>query len=409
MAYPCRKLSRVGRRRFLGMSVALAGALSRGVWGAAPAAGRRAAKVALLACTSYEVAALKEVYARGFDLLGGAGRLLKGKTVTIKLNLTGTSNRPVFNRPPGYSYMTHFHTVAALAAVLFREGARRLRLVESTNSRAGLEQTLRFLDWDLPALSALGPVEYENTRNLGAGREYATLKVSGGGYMFSSFQVNHSYADTDVFISLAKLKDHATTGVTLSMKNLFGITPNSLYGDQAISEEATAGRGRLHGPGLLETPADAAKIQLPGLKKGYLDYPRDSGFRVPHTVADICAARPVEVAIVEGITTMTNAEGWWCGEVGYTEPGVLLMGLDPVATDAVAMSVMGYPNPRAARGVLPFQQCANHLLLAEQAGVGTAELSQIEVLGRTLQESLHPFPRSPLYRKTSPAGKNPAS
>jgi uncharacterized protein (DUF362 family) len=343
---------------------------------------------------------LKGVYRRGFDLLGGIGRLVKGKTVTIKLNLTGTGNRPAFNRHPGFSYMTHFQTVAALVAVLFGEGARRVRLVESTTSRASLQQTLQFLDWDVQALSALGAVEYENTRNRGTGRDYATLKVASGGYMFSSFQVNHAYADTDVFISLTKLKDHVTTGITLSLKNLFGITPNSLYGDQAGNEDATAGRGILHGPGVAEDPTRAAKIQLPGLKKGYLDYPREPGYRVPHIIADVCAARPIDLAIIDGITTMTKGEGWWCGEVGYAEPGLMIMGLDPVATDAVGMAVMGYPNPRAERGTVPFSQCENHLLLAEKAGVGTADLAQIEVLGRSIKDCLHPFPHSPLYKKS---------
>jgi uncharacterized protein (DUF362 family) len=46
--------------------------------------------------------------------------------------------------------------------------------------------------------------------------------------MFSSFDVNRAYADTDVLVSLAKLKQHGTTGVTLTMKNMFGITPSSL-------------------------------------------------------------------------------------------------------------------------------------------------------------------------------------
>src|SRR5262249_56536331 len=125
-------------------------------------------------------------------------------------------------------------------------GARRVRLVESTTSRSSLESTLGLADWDVSALSALGKVEYENTRNLGSGKSYSTLKVPGGGHMFSSFDFNHSYADTDVMISLAKLKNHVTAGVTLSMKNLFGITPNALYGDEAGSEEATGGRGPLH-------------------------------------------------------------------------------------------------------------------------------------------------------------------
>lgn len=389
---------RLGRRRFLGLSATLAGGLTMGVWGAGTPSSRRAAKVALLSCKTYEIAALKETYLKAFDLLGGIGHLVKGKTVTIKLNLTSTSFRPMFNRPAGDSYMTHPHTVGALAAVLFKEGARRVRLVESTNSRATLEQTLRLGDWDVDALNALGPMEYENTRNLGRGREYATLKVAGGGYMFSSFQVNHTYADTDVFISLAKLKQHATTGVTMTLKNLFGVTPNSLYGDQAGREDATAGRGPLHGPGVA-AEGNVLKVQLPGLKKGYLDFPAEGGYRVPHTIADICTARPIHLAIIDGITTMTKAEGWWCGEVGYTEPGVMIVGFDAVATDAVGMAVMGFADTRARRGTAPFATCDNHLLLAEQAGVGTADLANIEVVGRSVKESVHPFAGSPLYKK----------
>jgi len=72
-----------------------------------------------------------------------------------------------------------------------------------------------------------------------------------------AFDFNHSYADTDVLVSLAKLKNHVTAGVTLCMKNLFGITPNSLYGSEAGSEDALDGRGPLHSPVGLE------KIKLP--------------------------------------------------------------------------------------------------------------------------------------------------
>ena len=57
--------------------------------------------------------------------------------------------------------------------------------------------------------------------------------------MFSAFDFNHAYEDTDVLVSLAKLKNHATAGVTLSMKNLFGLPPNSLYGSDAGKETAT--------------------------------------------------------------------------------------------------------------------------------------------------------------------------
>jgi hypothetical protein len=76
------------------------------------------------------------------------------------------------------------------------------------------------------------------------------LRVPFGGYMFSSLELNHSYHDTDVMISLAKLKRHITAGVTLSMKNLFGITPNALYGDEAGSEKAIEAAGRCTTRGL---------------------------------------------------------------------------------------------------------------------------------------------------------------
>jgi hypothetical protein len=53
---------------------------------------------------------------------------------------------------------------------------------------------------------------------------------------------------------------------------------------------------------------------------------------------------------------------------------------------------MGYSNPQATRGTAPFQTCDNHLLLEEQAGVGTADLSKIEVLGMTIAEAMYPYP-----------------
>src|SRR6185369_11608473 len=62
------------------------------------------ARVAIVACTSSgpEVkAALKQ----SFDLLGGIGKLVKNKTVTVKLNLTGTNFSEVFDRPVGESFM----------------------------------------------------------------------------------------------------------------------------------------------------------------------------------------------------------------------------------------------------------------------------------------------------------------
>jgi uncharacterized protein (DUF362 family) len=343
------------------------------------------AKVAIVPCRTYGPE-VQSALAKCFDLLGGIGSLVKNKTVTVKINLTGTDFSAYMGRPVGETYMTHYSTALALSSLLFAAGAKRVRFVESTTSRSDLAGSLDMADWDVKALQALGQVEFENTRNLGKGKSYAHLPVPGNGYMFSAFEFNHSYADTDVMVSLAKLKNHITAGVTLSMKNLFGITPNALYGSAAGSEDALEGRGVLH------NPTGAEHIKLPGLKEGITS--KDPTWRVPHIVADICAARPIHLAIIDAITSMSGGEGPWCSEAGplkLTTPGVLIAGLNPVSTDAVGTAVMGYDNPRAPRGTKPFHFCENHLLLAEQAGVGIADLKQIEVRGLALEKARYPY------------------
>jgi hypothetical protein len=52
---------------------------------------------------------------------------------------------------------------------------------------------------------------------------------------------------------------------------------------------------------------------------------------------------------------------------------------------------MGYANPRAVRGTKPFEICDNHLLLAEQAGLGTAALSQIDVRGLAIEKAKYAY------------------
>jgi uncharacterized protein (DUF362 family) len=318
-----------------------------------------------------------------FDHLGGIGSLVRNKTVTVKLNLTGTDFSPFLGRPVGETYMTHYDTALALGALLFSAGAKRVRYVESTTSRADLADTLLLADWDVKRLQALGAVEFENTRNLGQSKSYSHLNVPGGGLMFSSFDLNRAYGDTDVLVSIAKLKNHLTAGVTLSMKNCFGITPNSLYGSEAGSEDATEGRGELHTP--------EKKLKLPGLRPGITSV--EPGWRVPRIVTDLCVARPIHLAIIDGITAVSGGEGPWCRDAGpmkFTTPGVLIAGFNPVSTDAVGTAVMGYDNPRSTRGTKPFEFCDNHLLLAEQAGIGIADLARIEVRGISVNKARHP-------------------
>src|SRR5207237_776820 len=137
-----------------------------------------------------------------FDLLGGLGSLVKNKTVTVKLNLTGTMFDAIKFQgddrkyPVGETFMTHYSTALALGRALFANGAKRVRFVESTQSRAALASTLALADWDVKALESLGKIEFENTRNLGDGTRYAHLRVPTGGLVFSNLDLNHAYEDT---------------------------------------------------------------------------------------------------------------------------------------------------------------------------------------------------------------------
>lgn len=350
---------------------------------------RADAKVAIVPCTTYVVQDVQNALSQAFTLLSGIGSLVNGKTVTVKVNLTSDGTYgDLFGRPAGESYITHGNTAIALASLLLSSGAQKVRFVDSAPFLSTLDQVLTLAGWDVPTLLALGNVEVENTRNLGAGSQYARLNVSGNGYLFSYFELNHCYQDTDVFISLAKLKQHLTAGVTLSMKNVFGSTPNSLYGQDAGSENAVLWRGPLHGNGA----ANWGGINPPGAKTSAP--PVDAGSRIPEIVADVNAARPVHIGIIDGITAMSGGEGPWAPNAAPTSPGIMLVGLNAVSTDAVGVAVMGYSNPRAARGTPPFASCDNHLLLAEQNGIGYADLTQIEVRGLTIQQALYPYPQA---------------
>lgn len=377
------------RRHFIrsGASALLAAALRPAALAENAPPTPRNTKVSIVTCRDYAPAGVRAAFDRSFDQLGGLGPLLKDKTVTVKINLTGSNFKAVLDRPVGETYMTHPVTVMAMTAAFFGAGARRVRLVESTNLRQPLAATLVAAGFDLPALRALGRVEFEDTRNLGEGRAYAQLKVPTGGHLFEHFELNHAYVDTDVFVSLCKLKTHATTGITLTMKNLFGITPNALYGDEAPSEDGVKGRGRMHDLKGWDTRENPAVFDPPGSKREFFDS-RDSGYRIPRILSDLNEARPIHLGIIDGISTLNFAEGPWVR--GQTQriarPGVIICGLNPVATDAVGTAVMGFPNIRAPRGVPPFKPGDNHIVLAERAGLGPCDLSRIDVVGQPIDK-----------------------
>lgn len=71
-----------------------------------------------------------------FDQLGGLGRLVKGKTVAIKLNLTGRADSHITtSRPAAHSGCAPMSCAATLH-LLDRAGAHHMRLLESPWSSA---------------------------------------------------------------------------------------------------------------------------------------------------------------------------------------------------------------------------------------------------------------------------------
>jgi uncharacterized protein (DUF362 family) len=335
--------------------------------------------VAVARCPTYNPSELVPTMSRMFDQLGGLGRLVAGKTVAIKVNLTGAPTYRVGHLPLEDTHWTHPNVIAATAQLLAKAGARRIRILESPWSTADpIEEYILQANWEPRDILGAAPnVEFENTNYLGKAKRYSRMKVPFGGYMFPAFDLNHSYEDCDVFVSIAKMKEHATAGVTLSMKNCFGLTPCTVYGSGAGVDEPSlvpkGGRSLIHAGN--RQPSKSAPPEKDPTT------PREDTYRVPRTVVDLCAARPIHIAIVEGIKTMTGGEGPWIGEeLTGVNPGILVAGLNPVTTDAVSMSLMGF-DPMADRGTPPFEICDSIVKLADAAGLGTRDLKRIEVIG----------------------------
>lgn len=344
--------------------------------------------VAIAKCASYE----EDVTAKLgtlFGQLGGIERLVAGKTVTIKLNLTGSPGLRFQGKAPALTHYTHPKLAGAAAYLMGKAGAKRIRFVESAWASSGpLEEYLLDSGWNVRTLQNSAPgVEFENTNALGKARRYARLKAPGGGYIFPAYDLNHAYEETDVFVSMAKLKDHQVCGVTLSLKNCFGITPASIYGDDAGADEPNEnpGKGRALVCHLGKRPPSKSAPQEVNPASS-----REPGYRMPRIVADLAGARPIHLAIIDGVESLAGGEGPWLSGLRAVRPGVIIAGLNPVATDAVAMAVMGY-NPRAGRGTSPFRDCDNTLRLAEARGLGTADLRRIDVRGVAIADALYRY------------------
>jgi uncharacterized protein (DUF362 family) len=342
------------------------------------------ATVAIARARAYDQA-LEGTLKKMFDQIGGLEPIVKNKTVAIKLNLTGNPAR--FPIDPQQPYRTDPTTVLATVHLMARAGAKRIRIIETFfPAKQDMELWDRY-GLDIKAINNAGPIiEWENGQNMGRASKYVRVKVPWGGYMFPSYDLNHSFVDCDAYVSMSKLKHHWLAGVTMSLKNNFGITPCSLYGGDCGSsgnEDPRQERGPVCHNGARTPPSGVAQELHP-------DTPREPGYRIPRIVADLVGCRPIDLAIVDGIESIRGGEGVWNPGTSIIKPGLLLAGRNPVCVDAVSMAVMGY-DPKSDRGTNPFLRGDNTLKLAEAVGIGSTDLARIEVAGLSVKEALFEY------------------
>ena len=347
--------------------------------------------VAIQRSPTYQPKVLMPKLKKAIDLIGGIDQLVGGKTVTIKLNLTGGPRLKLGGLEAYRTYHVHPNFVAGTCALLHQAGAKRIILVESGYSRDPLEDVMARGGWDINMInaSADGKVQWADTRNRGTWKSYSRLKVPWGGYLYPAFDLNQHYEKTDVFVSLAKLKDHANAGVTMAVKNLFGIAPTSVYGDNfdgaknpSVDESTVSARGATFHRGN-RRPPDGVPQELDPTS------PRHWSHRVPRVTADLFGVRPVDLCLVDGIETNRGGEGPWIKGVQPIQPHLLFAGRNGVCTDAICTAAMGY-DPTAGHKKFPFMG-DNHLALLAEKGVGTHVVEQIEVRGHALKDVIHPF------------------
>jgi len=388
--------------------------LAAGAMAARPAEGRQAVPtgpvepVSVAKVRSYDED-LTTQFRQVFDQIGGIDKQVQGKTVGIKVNLTGGGQFPGYTS--GDTHWVHPRVVGATVAAFGALGAKRIRILESCESRKRgykLEDKLLQGGWDINAIRNAAPlVEFEDTNALGQGKQYSLLKVPGKPYVFPAFQVNHSYEDCDFFVSLGKMKNHEEMGLTICIKNLFGITPLGVYGD----------REKVFHYGQVQAPS-GAPAELDPKSNRY------EGWRLPRILVDILGARPVDLAIADGIVAMVGGEGPWVLGSKPVHPGILVVGKNCVNTDTVAAACMGY-NPRAGRHEAPyrvyknpkdhpleqlqpsdesFQYADNMMLLAEAVGLGSADLTRIDVRGVPIKEAM--FEYEAFWKNQMPKGQS---
>jgi len=313
--------------------------------------GPASSTVAVVKAENYDRKLVRQQIQAALDAIGGIGDIVKpGASVAIKVNLTGGT---CCVSPHGVSradsYWTHPEVVRALGELLRDAGARNLYIVEGiftpdSFAEGGYVDVAKSIDAVLVDLNK--PEPYTG---------FAKAAVGSNWSIYENFEFNPVLNNVDAFISVPKMKCHLICGVTVAMKNLIGLGPMPFYSNKPDDPNRTTFH---NGPSGQEI----------------------TKHRLPRVVVDLNQARPIHLALVDGITTTDGGEGPWAEHTHLQAPHVLIAGKNAVATDAVATAVMGF-DPTAEYPNGPFLHGENHLNIAQRLGLGTNRLEEIEIKG----------------------------
>jgi uncharacterized protein (DUF362 family) len=154
----------------------------------------------------------------------------------------------------------------------------------------------------------------------------------------------------DLLCSVPMMKTHQLATVTLGMKNLVGLFPGTVY--QSV-------RGHMHDVASKVEPTAASAV-----------------------VVDMVRANKLGLVVVDGSMAM---EGNGPSTGPLVKMDVIVAGTNPVATDMVAASVMGF-----APGDVPTFDWAN------KAGLKPTSVDEIEVRGEPIEKIRRAFARPQL-------------
>ncbi len=265
-----------------------------------PSFQRPDARVAIRRAASYEQDLMTLVY----ETLREFALPVRGKTVLLKPNLCGLDPLGMTN--------THPAVIAATRESLLRLGAASVLIGDGP-----------FTDRDTEAI--LESVRMR--QHIGRLRDvFVDLNVDDVSKVVLKTRASRlrelylpkTLLGADFVISMPKLKTHHWVGVTLSLKNMFGVVPGSCYGWP---------KNILHWAG------------------------------IDNSILDINGTVRPDFAIVDGIIGM-EGNGPVQGEP--KAPGVLIMGDDPVAVDATCCRVMGL-RPEKVRYLLQAGSLLGHI------------------------------------------------